>query len=62
MLSNIKKPNRLVDRAISLMTLPNQDKQEILEEVNIKIRVDKGVYPSPTRVSKNCKDLISKML
>ena len=37
MLSNIKKPNRLVDRAISLMTLPNQEKQEILEEVNIKV-------------------------
>ena len=33
MLSNINKPNRLVDRAISLMTLPNQEKQDILEEV-----------------------------
>jgi len=43
MLSNIKKPNRLVDRAISLMTLSNQEKQEILEEVNIKIRIDKAV-------------------
>ncbi len=43
MLSNIKKPNRLVDRAISLMTLPNQEKQEILEEVNIKNRVDKAI-------------------
>ena len=43
MLSNIKKPNRLVDRAISLMTLPNQEKQEILEEVNIKNRIDKAV-------------------
>ena len=43
MLSNIKKPNRLVDRAISLMTLPNQEKQEILEEVNIKTRIDKAV-------------------
>ena len=36
MLSNIQKPNRLVDRAISLMTLSNQEKQEILEETNIK--------------------------
>ena len=43
MLSNIKKPNRLVDRAISLMTLPNQEKQEILEEVNIKNRINKAV-------------------
>jgi len=43
MLSNISKPNRLVDRAISLMTLPNQEKQEILEEVNIKNRIDKAV-------------------
>ena len=43
MLSNIKKPNRLVDRAISLMTLPNQEKQEILEEVNIKNRIDRAV-------------------
>ena len=43
MLSNIKKPNRLVDRAISLMTLPNQEKQEILEEINIKNRIDKAI-------------------
>ena len=43
MLSNIKKPNRLVDRAVSLMTLPNQEKQEILEEVNIKSRIDKAI-------------------
>ena len=43
MLSNIKKPNRLVDRAVSLMTLPNQDKQQILEEVNIKNRIEIAV-------------------
>ena len=43
MLSNIKKPNRLVDRAVSLMTLPNQEKQEILEEINIKSRIDKAI-------------------
>ena len=43
MLSNIKKPNRLVDRAVSLMTLPNQEKQEILEEVNIKNRIEKAI-------------------
>ena len=43
MLSNIKKPNRLVDRAVSLMTLSNQEKQEILEEVNIKNRIEKAI-------------------
>ena len=43
MLSNIKKPNRLVDRAISLMTLSNQEKQEILEEINIKKRIEKAI-------------------
>ncbi|MFL2989497.1 MAG: endopeptidase La [Candidatus Neomarinimicrobiota bacterium] len=42
MLSNIKKANRLVDRAISLMTLSNQEKQEILEEINIKSRLEKA--------------------
>jgi ATP-dependent Lon protease len=42
MLSNIKKANRLVDRAYSLMTLSNQEKQEILEEVNIKSRLEKA--------------------
>ena len=43
MLSNIQKPNRLVDRAVSLMTLPNQEKQDILEELNIKKRIEKAV-------------------
>ena len=43
MLSNIKKSNRLVDRAVSLMTLPNHEKQEILEETNIKNRIDKAI-------------------
>ena len=32
-----------MDRAISLMTLSNQEKQEILEEVNIKNRIDKAI-------------------
>ena len=40
MLSNIQKPNRLVDRAVSLMTLPNQEKQDILEEINVKKRIE----------------------
>jgi len=43
MLSNIQKPNRLTDRAISLMTVPNKEKQEILEELNIKIRIEKSL-------------------
>ena len=43
MLSNIQKPNRLVDRAVSLMTLPNQEKQDILEEINIKKRIEKAI-------------------
>ncbi len=43
MLSNIQKPNRLVDRAISLMTLSNQEKQNILEETNVKKRIEKAI-------------------
>ena len=43
MLSNIQKPNRLVDRAISLMTLPNKEKQDILEAINIKKRIEKAI-------------------
>ena len=43
MLSNIQKPNRLTDRAISLMTVPNKEKQEILEELNIKVRIEKAL-------------------
>ena len=39
MLSNIQKPNRLADRAISLLTLSNSEKQTILEEMDIKKRV-----------------------
>ena len=43
MLSNIQKPNRLTDRAISLLTVPNKEKQEVLEELNIKIRLEKAI-------------------
>ena len=43
MLSNIQKPNRLTDRAISLLTVPNKEKQEVLEELNIKIRLEKSI-------------------
>lgn len=43
MLTNIQKTNRLVDRTISLMTLPNQEKQGVLEELNIKKRMEKAI-------------------
>ena len=43
MLKNIQKPNRLTDRAISIMTISNQEKQEILEELNIKKRIEKAL-------------------
>ena len=40
MLSNIQNPARLADRAISLLTVPNAEKQTILEEMDIKKRVE----------------------
>jgi len=40
MLSNIQNPARLADRAISLLTVPNAEKQAILEEMDIKKRVE----------------------
>ena len=43
MLSNIQKPSRLADRAVSLLTVPNQEKQEVLEELEVKIRVEKTI-------------------
>ncbi len=43
MLSNIQKPNRLTDRAISLLTVPNKEKQEVLEELDIKLRLEKAI-------------------
>jgi len=43
MLKNIQKPNRLTDRAISVITISNQEKQEILEELNIKSRIEKAL-------------------
>jgi len=43
MLKNIQKPNRLADRAISVITISNQEKQEILEELNIKRRIEKAL-------------------
>ena len=43
MLRNIQKPNRLADRAISIMTISNQEKQEVLEELNIMKRIEKSL-------------------
>ena len=43
MLSNIQKPSRLADRTISLLTVPNPEKQEVLEELDVKKRVEKAI-------------------
>lgn len=41
-LSNIHKPGKLGDRVISLVTIPTNEKQEILEELDIKKRLEKA--------------------
>ena len=41
-LTNIKHPGRIADKAISLMNIPTTEKQEILEELDLKERVDKS--------------------
>ena len=43
MLSNIQKPSHLADRTISLLTVPNPEKQEVLEELDVKKRVEKAI-------------------
>ena len=43
MLSNIQKPSRLADRTVSLLTVSNPEKQEILEELDVKKRVEKAI-------------------
>ncbi len=43
MLTNIQKASRLADRAISLVSVPNSEKQDILEEFDIKKRVEKSI-------------------
>ncbi|MFQ6605224.1 MAG: endopeptidase La [Fidelibacterota bacterium] len=43
MLSNIQKASRMADRAISLLTVSNSEKQGILEELDIKKRVEKSI-------------------
>ncbi len=40
-LSNIQNPGKLVDKAISLMNISTSEKQEILEELDIKNRLEK---------------------
>ncbi len=40
-LTNITKLGRLADRVISLVTIPTKEKQDILEELNVKERMDK---------------------
>ena len=40
-LTNITKVGRLADRIISLVTIPTKEKQDILEELNVKERMDK---------------------
>ena len=41
-LNSISKPGRLADRVISLVTIPTAEKQEILEELNVKKRLEKA--------------------
>lgn len=43
MLSNIQKPSRLADRSISLLTVSNAEKQSVLEELNVRKRVEKAI-------------------
>ncbi|MAI87677.1 MAG: endopeptidase La [Candidatus Marinimicrobia bacterium] len=41
-LNSISNPGRLADRVISLVTIPTAEKQEILEELNVKKRLEKA--------------------
>jgi ATP-dependent Lon protease len=43
MLANIQKPARMADRAVSLLTVSNAEKQDILEELDVKKRVEKTI-------------------
>lgn len=43
MLSNIQKPSRLADRSVSLLTVGNPEKQGVLEELNVKKRVELAI-------------------
>ncbi|HCL00566.1 MAG TPA: endopeptidase La [Candidatus Marinimicrobia bacterium] len=41
-LSNIQHPGRLVDRAMHLVNVPVTEKQEILEQLNVKVRLERA--------------------
>ena len=41
-LTNIQDPARVADRAISMMNIPNHEKQEILEEMDLRERLEKA--------------------
>lgn len=43
MLTNIQDPGRLVDRGIHLMKIPTKEKQDIIEELNVKSRLEKAI-------------------
>jgi ATP-dependent Lon protease len=43
MLTNIQDPGRLVDRGIHLMKIPTKEKQEIIEELNVRKRLEKAI-------------------
>ena len=43
MLSTIQHPGRLIDRLISVMNIPVKEKQEILEELDVKNRLEKSM-------------------
>ena len=43
MLKNIQKANRLTDRAISVITISNHEKQQILQEKDINIGLEKAL-------------------
>jgi len=42
MLSNIQQPGRMVDRAVGNLNIGNAEKQEILEELNVRKRLEKS--------------------
>lgn len=44
MLGNIQDPGRLVDTAVSLLNLETQEKEEILEQVDIQKRLERATF------------------
>ena len=43
MLSNIDRPSRLADRATSLLSVSNSEKQQVLEELDVRKRVENAI-------------------